>query len=118
VLFSIYAQFFGIFYSKIKHKSWTAVSNLLNVERRPVRPKGIGMCSFELCCIYYKVKMSNAETDYYANLLCEILNKLSHKMPVAFYPEYDSMCLDFSRFESAGENEKYEIYKDVIENDV
>ena len=27
------------------------------------------------------------------------------------------MCLDFSRFESAGENEKYKIYKDIIEND-
>lgn len=61
--------------------------------------------------------MANAEANYYANLLCEVLSKLSHQMPVAFYPGYDSMCLDFSKFESVGKNKKYEIYKDIMEND-
>ncbi len=61
--------------------------------------------------------MANAEANHYANLLYKVLSKLSHQMPVAFYLGYDSMCLDFSRVESARENEKYEIYKDIIEND-
>jgi hypothetical protein len=43
----------------------------------------------------------NAEADYYTNLLFEVLSKLNHQMPVAFYPGYNSMCLDFSKFESA-----------------
>ena len=53
----------------------------------------------------------------YANLFFEILNKLFHKVPVAFYPGCDNMHLDFSEFESAEKDKKYEIYKDIMEND-
>ena len=61
--------------------------------------------------------MSNAKANFYANLLFKVLSKLSHQIPVAFYPGYDSMHLDFSKFKNSKKNQKYEIYKDIMEND-
>jgi hypothetical protein len=59
----------------------------------------------------------SSPADFYAAQLFELLNKLSQKMPLAIYPDNLCLSLDFSEFEGKNRKERYEIYKDIMEND-